>query len=49
MKCQDLYKDYCDIKKQRNYNGVQVVKKRLQALFPAFHDKVEVEIRVDKK
>ena len=56
VKCQDLYKDYCDIKKQRNYNGDQVVKKReafikdrLQALFPAFHDKVEVEIRADKK
>ena len=55
-KCQELYKDYCDIKKQRNYNGDQVVKKReafikdrLQALFPAFHDKVEVEIRADKK
>ena len=55
-KCQDLYKDYCDIRKQKDYTGDQVVKKReafikdrLQALFPAFHDKVEGEIRADKK
>ena len=55
-KCQELYKDYCDIRKQKDYTGDQVVKKReafikdrLQALFPAFHDKVEGEIRADKK
>ena len=56
-KCNELFNLYWnDIRKHRNYNGEKVVKKRedfiknnLQALFPAFHSKVEEEIRADKK
>ena len=56
-KCQELFKVYWDnIRKQRDYTGENVVRKRetfiknqLQALFPAYHTQVEVEINKDKK
>ena len=56
-KCHALFKLYWDdIRKHKEYTGDKIVQKRedfiknhLQALFPAYHDKVEIEIRADKK